>query len=427
MTDAPFLNSAKLYSRAKKVTPGGVHSPVRAFGHVGGEPLFITSAKGSQLTDADGNHYTDYCLAFGPLILGHADADITADVTTAVERGWSYGAADSISLQLAELISARIPLAEQIRFVNSGTEAVMSALRLARAASKRDLIIKFTGCYHGHVDAMLIDAGSGMAGIPASTGITQSTADNTLVLPLNNSQALQRAFHQHGNKIAAAIIEPLPANNGLLPQRHEFLEQLAQLCKQHGALLIFDEVISGFRAGFGGMAQILGIEPDIITWGKIIGGGFPVGAFAANRQLMQHIAPLGEVYQAGTLSANPVAMQAGLSTLLKLLDGQIYEQLEALGQQLEDGLSGHTRLSIVRRGSVFWLYLGDADKRSVLPTEAGAIHPQHFELYPGLFRHLLSKGIYLPPSPYEVSFLCAAHTAQDIDHLLASLHSWPTE
>jgi len=429
MADAPHSNSSKLYRRAQLVTPGGVHSPVRAFGHVGGEPLFIASAKGSQLNDVDGHPYTDYCLAFGPLILGHADADVEAAVKQAVASGWSYGTAESSSVQLAELISANIPWAEQIRFVNSGTEAVMSGLRLARAATGRDLVVKFAGCYHGHVDAMLIDAGSGMAGIPASAGVTQSTARDTLVLPLNNLQALQHAFEQRGDEIAAAIIEPLPANNGLLPQTQAFLGTLAQLCRQHGSLLIFDEVISGFREGFGGMATMLGIEPDIVTWGKIIGGGFPVGAFAGSRQLMRHIAPLGDVYQAGTLSANPVAMQAGLATLLKLLDGRIYQQLEELGQQLESGLAGHPHVSIIRRGSVFWLYLGDAgdaNTRKNPPLQADAIDQKHIARYPGLFRHLLGKGIYLPPSPYEVSFLCAAHSANDIDYLLAALHDWPT-
>lgn len=429
MADSQNPVSSKLYHRALQVTPGGVHSPVRAFGHVGGEPLFIASANGSQLTDADGHHYTDYCLAFGPLILGHADNDVALAVQQAVERGWSYGAAESSSLQLAELISERIPWAQQLRFVNSGTEAVMSALRLARAATGRDLVVKFTGCYHGHVDSMLIDAGSGMAGIPASAGISSATATDTLVLPLNDLTALQKLFSERGKEIAAAIIEPLPANHGLLPQSAGFLMQLAVHCKQHGALLIFDEVISGFRTRFGGMAEELGIEPDIVTWGKIIGGGFPVGAFAANRKLMKRIAPLGDVYQAGTLSANPVAMQAGLATLMKLLDGKVYQQLERRGLQLEQGLAGHPQISIVRRGSVFWLYLGNdsADAQRDAPVQAHDIARQHLDRYPGLFRHLLEHGIYMPPSPYEVGFLCTAHSEADIENLLVALQKYRPE
>ncbi len=309
--------SEDLFARARRVSPGGVHSPVRAFKGVGGTPRFMTGGRGSLITDVDGNDLTDYCMAFGPLILGHGNAAVRTASIAAIERGWSLGTAEPYSLELAELITRSIPWVQSVRFVNSGTEAVMSALRVARGATGRDKILKFDGCYHGHTDAMLIRSGSGLAeaATPDSAGLDHATLGGTVVAPLDDEAALEPIFDRLGAQIAAAIIEPLPANYGLLPQRREYLQRLAELCRKHGALLIFDEVISGFRLGFQGFAGVHGIEPDLVTYGKVIGGGFPVGAYGGKRQYMELVAPVGPVYQAGTLSANPVAMSAGLATL----------------------------------------------------------------------------------------------------------------
>jgi glutamate-1-semialdehyde 2,1-aminomutase len=407
-----------LFRRAQRVAPGGVHSPVRAFHAVGGTPVFMRAGQGADIEAVDGQRYTDFCLAFGPLILGHAPVAVKAAVAAALERGWSFGAAETASLELAELISARVPWAEQLRFVNSGTEAVMTALRVARAVTGRDKLLKFDGCYHGHMDAMLIRAGSGLAGIgtAGSAGVPAGVAADTLVAPLNDEAALTAVFATHTD-IAAAIIEPLPANHGLLPQRQAFLERLAALCKTHGTLLIFDEVITGFRVAFDGYAGQVGINPDLVTWGKIIGGGFPVGAVAGRREHLRHLAPLGAVYQAGTLSANPVAMAAGRATLEALLDGEVYAQLDALGAQLEDMLSDSGGLRLQRAGSMFWVAAGDGPVVRA-PADISAAQAQR---YAALFKAGLRGNIYLPPSPVEVAFLCAAHTIADVQRLAALL------
>ena len=326
--------------------------------------------------------------------------------------GWSFGTAEARSLELAELIADRIDWVEQLRFVNSGTEAVMTALRLARALTGRDKVLKFDGCYHGHVDSMLVRAGSGLAGIADSAGITAAAASDTLVAPLDDETALEQVFGQHAD-IACAIIEPLPANYGLLPQRREFIERLATLCRQHNTLLIFDEVITGFRVGFGGCAELLDIRPDLVTWGKIIGGGFPVGAVAGAQRLMGRLAPVGDVYQAGTLSANPVAMAAGLATLQELLDGEIYARLERLGAMLEEQLDGVSGMRLQRTGSLFWLAAGDGGTvRCPAQIDAGQT-----DRYAGLFAAAIDRGIYLPPSPVEVGFLSDAHTPAQVDAL----------
>jgi glutamate-1-semialdehyde 2,1-aminomutase len=412
--------SEDLFRRASRVTPGGVHSPVRAFRAVGGTPFFTRRARGARLVDTGGREYLDFCMAFGPLVLGHAHPAVMQAAEAALRDGWSYGTADPYSLELAELITGRIPWAEQLRFVNSGTEAVMAALRLARGVTGRSKLLKFAGCYHGHADAMLIRAGSGLAGAGAadSAGVPVGVAADTLVAPLDDEAALGAVFAAHGAELAAAIIEPLPANHGLLPQRPEFLARLRELTRAHGALLIFDEVISGFRLRFDGYAGLCGVAPDLVTWGKVIGGGFPVGAVAGRRALMQEFAPLGRVYQAGTLSANPVAMRAGLATLQLLFDGSVYAELAALGEQLERSLVG-SGLHLQRCGSLFWLP-GGARRPAVLRTPA-AFDASLTAGFAPLFQRLLAAGIYLPPSPFEVGFLSTAHTAADIGALAQAL------
>jgi glutamate-1-semialdehyde 2,1-aminomutase len=420
----PLERSAELFRRALAVSPGGVHSPVRAFGHANGTPLFMQSANGARLTDVDGNSYVDYCMAFGPLILGHAHEAVAAAAREALDDGWSYGTAEPYSLELAELISTKIPWAEKIRFVNSGTEAVMSALRLARAATGRHRVLKFAGCYHGHADAMLVAAGSGLAGTAGSAGIPPAVVADTLVVELDNVDQMQAAFAQHGPELAAAIIEPLPANHGLLPQRKALLAELAELCREHGSLLIFDEVISGFRTCFGGCAEQFGIEPDIVSWGKIIGGGFPVGAYAGRSALMQRIAPTGDVYQAGTLSANPLAMRAGLATLTALVDGQSYALLDRLGAELEQGIAAIEGVGITRQASLFWLQPGSASAGDQ-PARCPANIPASIEqTFPDFYSHLLEAGVYLPPSPWETAFISTAHTSADIRQLIAAVGSF---
>jgi glutamate-1-semialdehyde 2,1-aminomutase len=411
--------SEELFARARAVSPGGVHSPVRAFRSVGGTPRFMTGGRGARLTDVDGREYADYCMAFGPLILGHQDPLVHAAVLTALQRGWSLGTAEPYSLELAEFITRRIPWVQSIRFVNSGTEAVMSALRVARGATGRARILKFDGCYHGHTDSMLLRAGSGLAdaAVPDSAGLAPQVVGETLIAQLDDIPGLEALFARHGGEIAAAIIEPLPANYGLLPQRHEFLAALARLTRAAGALLIFDEVISGFRVGFQGYAALSGIEPDLVTYGKVIGGGFPVGAYGGRRDLMELVAPAGPVYQAGTLSANPVAMCAGLAMLQRLEDGGVYARLEALGARLETAVARIPHLAIQRVGSVFWFCLTTSG-RPALPIRRTAAAPADAGAsYARIYHPLLESGIYLAPSAWEVGFLSAAHSETDIDVL----------
>lgn len=411
-----MTRSDELFARAKQVSPGGVHSPVRAFKGVGGTPRFMSGGDGACIRDVDGRELTDYCLAFGPLILGHGNPAVRDAAKAAIDRGWSLGTAEPYSLALAEFITRRVPWVQSVRFVNSGTEAVMSALRLARGVTGRDKILKFDGCYHGHTDAMLIRSGSGLAETaePDSAGLDHATLGGTLVVPLDDDAALEQAFAAHGHEIACAIIEPLPANYGLLPQRREFLELLATLCRKAGALLIFDEVISGFRVGFTGYAGLHGFEPDLTTYGKVIGGGFPVGAYGGKREYMEQVAPSGPVYQAGTLSANPVAMCAGLATLEQLADGRVYAGLEQLGARLEQALAGAAGLSLARVGSLFWPLLAHttAPVRNLEQLRAAGAAP-----FGPVFHRLLDQGIYLSPSAFEVGFLSAAHTTAHVDQL----------
>jgi glutamate-1-semialdehyde 2,1-aminomutase len=414
--------SDSLIERARRVSPGGVHSPVRAFKGVGGTPRFMVGGTGAMIRDVDGRDLIDFCMAFGPLILGHNNQPVQQAAIEAIRRGWSLGTAEPYSLKLAEFITARIPWVQSIRFVNSGTEAVMSALRVARGATKREVILKFDGCYHGHADAMLIRSGSGLAEAtePDSAGLNRGVLDGTLVAQLDDEAGLEAVFAKHGHEIAAAIIEPLPANYGLLPQRLEFLRHLEKLCRKHGALLILDEVISGFRLGFGGFAGVHGLEPDLVTYGKVIGGGFPVGAYGGKREYMDLVAPVGPVYQAGTLSANPVAMCAGLATLEQLADGSVYQQLETLGQYLDEQVGTIPGVTVQRVGSLFWPILADkaGPIRSLTALKAVQAKP-----FGPVFHKLLDAGIYLAPSAFEVGFLSAAHNRDHVETLARELRA----
>jgi glutamate-1-semialdehyde 2,1-aminomutase len=414
------------FERAKKVTPGGVNSPVRAFGSVGGTPLVIRSAAGALITDSDGREYLDFVGSWGPLILGHAHPKIVAAVEAACRRGMSYGAPCQPEIELAEEVCAAYPGVDQVRFVSSGTEAVMSAVRLARGATGRDLVVKFAGCYHGHVDYLLVAAGSGLAtfGQPSSQGVPNELAALTRVLPLDDTAAAETLFAAEGERIAAVIIEPVPANNGLLLQRPEFLKTLRSLCTKHGALLIFDEVITGFRLGPGGAAAHYSIKPDLATFGKVIGGGMPVGGFAGSRKLMKHLSPEGGVYQAGTLSGNPVAMTAGLTTLRVLQKEDGWKRLETLGAYLEQTLTNvlaETSLDakLVRLGSLFWI----AWHAKEAPRSAEALDANAAKVYARVFHSLLDQGIALAPSAFEIAFLSLAHTRRDIDRLAEGLRA----
>jgi glutamate-1-semialdehyde 2,1-aminomutase len=419
-----FPRSAQLYDRACRVIPGGVNSPVRAFRAVGGTPLFFVSGRGAYLTDADGRSYLDLVCSWGPLILGHAHPAVVEAVTQACRQGTTFGAPCPAEVELAERVVASYPGIGQVRLVSSGTEAVMSAIRLARAFTGRDLIVKFSGCYHGHADHLLVAAGSGLAtfGRPSSAGVPEPFTACTRVLPLDDEASVETLFAREGDRIAAVIIEPVPANHGLLPQRPEFLASLRGTTRRHGALLIFDEVISGFRVARGGAAERLGIVPDLATFGKVIGGGMPVGAFAGPRHIMARLAPDGDTYQAGTLSGNPVAMASGIATLDALAGESGWERLEALGAQLERLLqpvlqAARFPLHLVRVGSLFWLSLHDGGA----PRTAATLSQQAVTRFGALFHAMLAQGIYLPPSAYEACFLSLAHTTADLERLAQGL------
>ncbi len=410
--------SEALFEKAKTYFPGGVNSPVRAFRSVGGTPLFIQKGKGSHIWDADGNEFIDYCGSWGPLILGHANPKVVDAIKKTVENGSSFGAPTALENELAELILSNNKYIQKLRFVSSGTEAVMSAIRLARGYTKRNKILKFEGCYHGHSDSLLVKAGSGLVtfGNTSSAGVPEGVVNDTIVVSLNNEQAVKQAFSEFKDQIACVIIEPVPANNGLLLQRKEYLQFLRDICTENKTLLIFDEVINGFRIGFDGAAGYYKIQPDIITYGKIIGGGLPVGMYGASAEIMSHISPEGGVYQAGTLSGNPVAMAAGIAQLTECLKPNFYQELEKKTSFLIDSIfknlsSPVSNFKIFQIGSIFWIAF--TDKEFVRSAEE--IDGDSMKYFRILHKELLERGVYLGPSGYEVGFVCEAHTLEDLE------------
>ncbi len=409
--------SASFYKRACRVMVGGVSSPVRAFRAVGGEPLFIARGKGSKIWDVDGNSFVDYVCSWGALILGHADPSVEKEVLAAMSGGTSFGASTELELRLAEKICSGLPSVEMVRFVNSGTEATMSALRLARAYTGRSKFVKFDGCYHGHADPFLSKAGSGMAtfDLPASSGVTKSSTDDTATLPYNDVEALEGFFANNPESIAAVIVEPIAGNMGVVPAERVFLEKARELCTTYGALIIFDEVITGFRVSKTGAQGLYGVKPDLTCLGKIIGGGFPVGAYGGRREVMRLVSPEGSMYQAGTLSGNPIAMAAGLATL-SALGTQSYTRLERTSRSLaksiaEEAESAGVSTTINRVGSMVGLFLADHP----VTNFAEAKRANH-KMYGKFFWAMLRAGVYLPPSAFETIFVSLAHSEKDLEH-----------
>ena len=412
----PASESSRLFDRARRVLPGGVNSPVRAFGAVGGRPPFIRRARGARLYDVDGRSYVDYVMSWGPLIHGHAPPELTRALRSAAGRGTSFGAPTAQEVELGRLVCRLVPSIERVRFVNSGTEATMSAVRVARAATGRDRIVKFAGCYHGHADAFLVQAGSGATtlGVPTSPGVARATAADTLIADYNDVESAARLCRAHGGAIAAVIVEPIAGNMGVVPPADGFLGGLRGLCDEHGIVLIFDEVISGFRASRGGAQAVYGVTPDLTCLGKIIGGGLPVGAYGGRADLMERVAPAGPVYQAGTLSGNPLAMTAGIWALSKL-SAPLYRRLDKLGRRLAEGLREAAReagaaLEVNAAGSVLTPFF-----RAGPVTDYASATAADAERYAAFFRGMLRRGVYPPPSQFEGWFLSDAHTERDVD------------
>jgi glutamate-1-semialdehyde 2,1-aminomutase len=416
-----FKKSKRLFARAQQLIPGGVDSPVRAFKSVGGSPLFISRASGSRLTDVDGNTFIDYVMSWGPLIHGHAPKGLAGAIARAARGGTSFGAPSPLEVTLAERVRRLMPSLERVRFVNSGTEAAMSAVRVARAATRRDLIVKFQGCYHGHADAFLVQAGSGALtyGTPNSPGVTAGASGDTLVASYNNLDSVHRLFDAHRDRIAAVIVEPIAGNMGVVPPADGFLRGLRDACTTHGAILVFDEVISGFRAAPGGAQAIAGVRPDLTCLGKIIGGGLPVGAYGGRADLMELVSPSGPVYQAGTLSGNPLAMTAGI-WCLERLSPRLYRTLAALGTRLAAGLAEAARdagvaLQVNAVGSVLTPFFTERPVRDYASATSA-----NTDLYARFFREMLARNVYPPPSQFEAWFLSAAHTVKDVDTTIAA-------
>ncbi|WP_334110636.1 glutamate-1-semialdehyde 2,1-aminomutase [Thermodesulfitimonas autotrophica] len=416
-----FARSESLFTTAQRYLPGGVNSPVRAFRAVGCRPIFIARGSGARIFDVDGNSFIDYVCSWGPLILGHAHPAVVEAVKTTAERGTSYGAPTELEVELGKRIVDALPAVEMVRLVNSGTEATMSAVRLARAYTRRSKIVKFEGCYHGHADAFLIKAGSGALtlGVPTSPGVPETVAGDTLIAPYNDLAAVEEIFRREGEQVAAVILEPVAGNMGVVPPEPGFLEGLRRLCTAYGALLIFDEVITGFRVGYGGAQERYGVLPDLTCLGKIIGGGLPVGAYGGKRAIMELVAPAGPVYQAGTLSGNPLAVAAGIVTLDLLREPGTYERLEAMGARLAAGLEAAAQeagipVTVNRVGSLLTVFFTPGPvKDYVSATTADTAR------FAAFFREMLAGGVYLPPSQFEALFVSLAHSAADIEETVA--------
>ena len=415
-----FTISRNLFDKARQIIPGGVNSPVRAFKAVGGQPLFVSRASGALLYDVDGNEYIDYVGSWGPLILGHANETIVRAVREAAGDGTSFGAPCPSEVDLARLVVEAVPGVEKVRMVNSGTEATLSALRLARAFTGRDLVIKMDGCYHGHVDNLLVKAGSGVAtlGLPGTPGIPATVAGMTLVLPYNDVDACARLAEERGREIACLIVEPVAANMGVVPPRPGYLEGLREITARHGIVLIFDEVITGFRVALGGAQERYRVTPDLTTLGKILGGGLPIGAYGGREEIMDRVAPEGDVYQAGTLSGNPLAMRAGIAMLEGLRAPGVYERLETAGARLERGLrraaeETGTPVRVTRAGSLLTLFFTSHD-----PVDWSSVSLADTRRFAGYFRRMLERGVYLAPSQFEALFVSTAHTDAQIDRTI---------
>jgi glutamate-1-semialdehyde 2,1-aminomutase len=415
-----YTTSQQLFEQARKLIPGGVNSPVRACKSVGADPLFIDRADGSRIFDADGNGFIDYIGSWGPMILGHRHPAVIEAVTEVLNRGTSFGAPIDLEIELAKLVIDAVPSVDMVRMVNSGTEATMSAVRLARGATGRDLVIKFDGCYHGHADTLLVAAGSGVAtlGIPGSPGVPEAVAKHTLSLPFNDIECLQKVMNDQGDQVACIIVEPVAGNMGMVPPADGFLQALRKLTEKHGALLIFDEVMTGFRVALGGAQSLYGVSPDLTCFGKIIGGGLPVGAYGGRRDVMAHIAPQGSVYQAGTLSGNPIAMAAGIATLQQVMQDGFYENLATSTQKLAGGLftaaqNAGISAKVGHVGSMLGMFFTDQEVNNFDDAKKCDL-----EIFSAFYNGMRENGIYIAPSQFEALFVSAAHTEADIDQTI---------